>query len=91
MFKKKVVKYGEGLPSPYKKMRTHTEILENVDESLRVYDGSRFSMIITAAERARDLKKGNLPFINTKSGPCVTALLEIAAGKVKKTYMPKSR
>jgi DNA-directed RNA polymerase omega subunit len=88
---KKPLKYGADNVIPYKKMITDTFIAENVEESLKAFGGSRFSMIIVASERARDLKKGALPFVTSTHKPCVTALLEIAAGKVKPTYTHKTR
>jgi DNA-directed RNA polymerase omega subunit len=88
---KKPLQYGADTPAPYKKMVTDSFIAENVEESLKAFNGSRFSMIITASERARDLKKGALPFVKSTHKPCVTALLEIAAGKVKNTYTHKTR
>jgi DNA-directed RNA polymerase omega subunit len=88
---KKPLQYGADNPVPYKKMVTDSFIAENVEESLKAFGASRFSMIIVASERARDLKKGALPFVAAGHKPCVTALLEIAAGKVKPTYTHKTR
>lgn len=44
---------------------------------------NRFSLVILAAERARQLAKGALPLVDCTNKPAVTALREIAAGKVK--------
>jgi DNA-directed RNA polymerase subunit omega len=43
-------------------------------------------MIIVAARRVRELQRGATPKVASKSKPCVTALLEIAAGKIGKNY-----
>lgn len=61
-------------------------IVENVDKSLKMYGGTRFEMILTAAKRVRELHRGALPMIPTKSKALVTALLEIEAGKVTRNY-----
>jgi DNA-directed RNA polymerase omega subunit len=61
-------------------------IVENVDNALKVYGGTRFEMIHTATKRVRELHRGALPMIPTKSKALVTALLEIEAGKVTRDY-----
>jgi DNA-directed RNA polymerase subunit omega len=43
---------------------------------------NRFALVILAAERARQLAKGAQPLIDCDNKPAVTALREIAAGKV---------
>jgi DNA-directed RNA polymerase subunit omega len=44
---------------------------------------NRFALIVLAAERARQLAKGARPLVRCDNKPAVTALREIAAGKVK--------
>ncbi len=44
---------------------------------------NRFSLCILAAKRAKDLKKGSVPLVDSKNREVVTALREIAAGKVR--------
>ena len=44
--------------------------------------GNRFALVILAAERARQLSRGATPMIECDNKPAVTALREIAAGKV---------
>lgn len=61
-------------------------IVENVDNALKMYGGTRFEMVLTATKRVRELHRGALPMIPTKSKALVTALLEIEAGKVTRTY-----
>ncbi|MCK4738560.1 MAG: DNA-directed RNA polymerase subunit omega [Deltaproteobacteria bacterium] len=43
---------------------------------------SRFALVRVAAQRARVLVKGAKPLVETSNRPVVTALREIAAGKV---------
>lgn len=45
--------------------------------------GNRFGLVILAAERARQLAKGARPLLRCDNKPAVTALREIADGKVK--------
>ncbi len=45
--------------------------------------GNRFALVILGAERARQLAKGALSLVECDNKPAVTALREIAAGKVK--------
>jgi DNA-directed RNA polymerase subunit omega len=46
-------------------------------------ESNRFALIVLAAERARQLAKGARPLVQCDNKPAVTALREIAAGKVK--------
>jgi len=43
---------------------------------------NRFALVLLAAERTRQLLKGSSPLITTDNRDGVTALREIAAGKV---------
>jgi DNA-directed RNA polymerase subunit omega len=43
---------------------------------------NRFALVILAANRTRQLMKGAQPLVHSKNKPAVTALREIAAGKV---------
>ena len=43
---------------------------------------SRFSLVVVAAKRAKELLKGAKPLVNSDNRAIVTALREIAAGKV---------
>jgi DNA-directed RNA polymerase subunit omega len=47
--------------------------------------GNRFALVILAAERARQLSKGARPLLRCDNKPAVTALREIADGKVRFT------
>ncbi len=44
---------------------------------------NRFALVILAAIRTRQLMKGSTPLVASKNKPAVTALREIAAGRVK--------
>jgi DNA-directed RNA polymerase subunit omega len=43
---------------------------------------NRFALVILAAHRTRQLMKGSPPLVHSKNKAAVTALREIAAGKV---------
>ena len=43
---------------------------------------NRFALVVLAARRARQLMKGSSPLVHSKNKAAVTALREIAAGKV---------
>ena len=43
---------------------------------------NRFQLVLAATYRARMLNQGHTAKIETKNKPCVTALREIAAGKI---------
>lgn len=43
---------------------------------------NRFALVVLAARRARQLMKGSTPLVHSKNKAAVTALREIAAGKV---------
>ena len=45
---------------------------------------NRFELVVVASQRAKDLLKGALPLVQTDNKEVVTALREIAAGKVWK-------
>jgi DNA-directed RNA polymerase subunit omega len=52
--------------------------------------GSQFDLILVAAQRARELRNGSAPKVETKNGPCVTALKEIEQGLyTKQDFMEK--
>ena len=52
--------------------------------------GSQFDLILVAAQRARELRNGSTPKVDSKNGPCITALKEIEAGfYTKQDYLNK--
>jgi DNA-directed RNA polymerase subunit omega len=44
---------------------------------------NRFALVVLAAERTRALMRAAPPLVQSKNKPAVTALREIAAGKVR--------
>ena len=46
-------------------------------------ENNRFALVILASERARQLAKGADPLVDCDNKPAVTALREIAEGKVR--------
>ena len=51
--------------------------------------GNRYDLILVAAARVRELRKGHRPKIQTKNGPVVTALTEIEDGLVDRDYLKR--
>ena len=64
----------------------------NVDTDVCVEKiGSRFDLVLVAALRVRELKRGHRSLLNTatKNGTTITALAEIEAGLVGRDYLRK--
>lgn len=53
-----------------------------VEDCLRKVE-SRFELVLLAAKRAKMIMKGAKPLVESDNRPIVTALREVAAGKVK--------
>jgi DNA-directed RNA polymerase subunit omega len=53
-----------------------------VEDCLRKVE-SRFELVILAARRAKMIMKGAKPLVDADNRPIVTALREVAAGKVR--------
>ena len=51
--------------------------------------GNRYDLVLIASRRARELKKGHKPNIQTKHKPIVTALNEIEEGHIGREYLKK--
>jgi DNA-directed RNA polymerase subunit omega len=51
--------------------------------------GNRYDLVLIAALRARELKRGHRPMVSKVTGPNVTALREIEEGKVGRDYLLK--
>ena len=45
---------------------------------------NQFDLVIVAARRARELRHGSPARVESKNGPCITALREIVAGEYTK-------
>lgn len=52
-----------------------------VEDSLRRVP-SRFALVVLAAKRSKNLLKGAKPLVNSENRTIVTALREIAAGRI---------
>ena len=53
---------------------TVEDCLENI--------GNRFALVLLAARRTRQIAAGDTPVVDSRNKPPVTALREVAAGKV---------
>ena len=53
--------------------------------------GNRFDLVLIAAQRVRELKRGHRSTLVTKAGPTVTALMEIEKGLVGRDYLKRLR
>ena len=51
--------------------------------------GNKYDMILIAAARAKELRKGSQPKVEKIGGPCVTALREIEQGHIDMNYFTK--
>jgi DNA-directed RNA polymerase subunit omega len=51
--------------------------------------GSRYDLVLIASIRAREIKRGHLPYVTTDNGPIVTALKEIEQGFIGRDYLNK--
>ena len=52
---------------------------------------NRFELVVVGARRAKELLKGAPPFVKSENKEVVTALREIAAGKVWKIASTKGK
>jgi len=52
-------------------------------------DENRFALVVLAVQRTRQITKGAQTLVNSKNRPAVTALREIAAGKVSFVRPPE--
>jgi len=70
-------------------MKTNETPISNTD--IERHSNNRFETVIAGAIRARELHRGHLPLVNTKSVTnVVKALEEIADGKINiKEYLEK--
>ena len=51
-------------------------------EDCLIYIPNRFQLVLAATYRARMISQGHAPKVESHNKPCVTALREIAAGKI---------
>jgi DNA-directed RNA polymerase subunit omega len=53
--------------------------------------GNRFDLVLIAAQRVKELKRGHKPLLLSKEGPVTTALMEIEQGLVGREYLKRIR
>lgn len=51
--------------------------------------GNRYDLVLIAAARCRELRRGAAPRVPTRSGAVLTTLKEIEQGKVDRSYLNK--
>ena len=51
--------------------------------------GNRYDLVLIASARARELKRGHKPKLNTKHGSSLTALTEIEEGLIGREYLKR--
>ena len=61
-------------------------------KAVEAIGGSRYDLVLAASQRARELRRGAMPNIESENGPVVTALREIESGKYTlEDYLKKLR
>lgn len=70
---------------------TQPEIAGLSNEAAVAMIGNRYDLVLVGARRMRELGRGDVPRVTSteKHGHCVTAILEIEAGKVGIDYLYK--
>ena len=53
--------------------------------------GNRYDLILVASRRARELSRGDMPRVDPGQSNISTALLEIEAGAVDRSYLYKNK
>ena len=53
--------------------------------------GNRYDLILVASRRARELSRGDMPRVDPGQSNISTALLEIEAGAVDRSYLYKNQ
>ena len=53
--------------------------------------GNRFDLVLIAAVRVRELRRGHAKQVNGTNSATITALQEIEAGKIGREYLKKVR
>lgn len=67
--------------------------MNDIDKCVALIGNNRFNLVLVAAARTRELRKGSRPLVDNSnnSTPIVTALKEIEQGKVGIEYLKKVR
>ena len=73
-------------------MKKSIELTNSIDTDKCVSNiGTRFELVLVAAMRARELRRGHRKLVNTPNGPIVSALQEIEAGHIGREYLRRIR
>ena len=51
--------------------------------------GNRYDLVLIASRRTRELTRGWRPKLQSRNGPAVTAIREIQAGLIDRSYLQK--
>jgi len=54
------------------------------EDARKKFGNNQFEFILAAAQRAREIKNGSAPRVDSKNGACITAIREIEQGKYTK-------
>ena len=69
---------------------TQPEVAGLTSEAAVAMIGNRYDLVLVGARRMRELSRGDMPRVAAgKHSDCVTAILEIEAGKVTSEYLYK--
>jgi len=69
---------------------TQTNVAGLTSEAAVAMIGNRYDLVLVGARRMRELSRGDAKRVDAKGhSDCVTALLEIEAGKVTRDYLYK--
>jgi DNA-directed RNA polymerase subunit omega len=69
-----------------------TRTMNDIDKCVEMI-GGRFNLVLVAAQRTRELRRGSRPLVDNSnnSTSCVLALKEIEQGKIGVEYLRKIR
>ena len=67
--------------------KTSYHFMNTSEAATLKYGGNKYEMILAAANRAREIKRGKAPLVRSQYGPVVTALMEIEQGKIGPNYI----
>lgn len=67
--------------------RVKYHFMNTSEDATLKYGGNKYEMVLAAANRAREIKRGKAPLVKTQYGPVVTALMEIEQGKIGPDYI----
>jgi DNA-directed RNA polymerase subunit omega len=67
--------------------------MNDTQKCVEMVGGNRFNLVLIAAQRTRELRRGQRPLVDNSndSNPVVLALKEIEAGKIGIDYLKRVR